>query len=451
MAMRLLLVDDNEFERDSLAMLLEAEGYDCVAFENPKEAVQQLVREPVDAVVTDLQMPQMSGIEVLQHVKDLYPDIEVILVTAYASIDTAVDAMRQGAFHYVVKSPSVGDEILLTLERLKKQVDLRKHIETLEGEFGQQDRLAGMVGCSPEIREVFSLLRSVSPHDTTVLIRGETGTGKGLAGEAVHHLSPRADQPCVTVDCASLPQTLLESELFGHQRGAFTGAHADRKGKIHAAGKGTLILDEIGDLPIASQPKLLRLLEHKVFCPVGSNEDIASEARVVASTNRDLEEMVEAGEFRLDLYHRLNVVTVHIPPLRQRKGDIALLSNYLVKRVSKRLGFTPPEIPAETMAVILQYAWPGNVRQFVHAIERALVVGGGADTLEVETLPPEVRSTRAHPTGADTDSLAENERRIVVRVLSETGWNIHESARRLEISRPTLYSKIKKYEISRDD
>ena len=449
--MRLLLVEDNEFERESLAMLLDAEGYECTAFEDPRAAVRQLARQPVDVVITDLQMPGMSGIEVLRHVKDLYPDVEVLLVTAYASVDTAVDAMRKGAFHYVVKSPNMGDEILLTLERLKKQVALRRQIETLEGEFAQEDRLAGMVGCSPEIREVFALLRSVAPHDTTVLIRGETGTGKGLAAEAVHRLSPRSDEPCVTVDCASLPQTLLESELFGHQKGAFTGAHADRKGKIHAAGKGTIVLDEIGDLPLPSQPKLLRLLEHMVFCPVGSNVDIPSEARLVASTNRDLEDMVDAGQFRLDLYHRLNVVTVHIPPLRQRKGDIALLSDFLVRRVAKRLGLTPPEIPAETMAAMLRYSWPGNVRQFVHAIERAMVVGGGAGTLKLEALPPEVRAGRPADSGEATDSLADNERRIVARVLSETGWNIHEASRRLDISRPTLYSKIKKFEISRDD
>jgi len=448
--MKLLLVEDKEFERESLHMLLEAEGFDVTGFANPKEALGHLATERVDVVVTDLNMPEMDGIEVCQSAKDLYPDIDVVLVTAYGSIETAVKAMKQGAFHYIVKSPSVGEELLLTLERLKRQVALKRQVEELEGEVGSEDRLAGLVGQSPEMKEVFRLFRSVAPHDTTVLIRGETGTGKGLAGQAVHTLSPRRKEPFATVDCASLPETLLESELFGHIKGAFTGAHADRKGKIEAAGSGTIFLDEIGDLPMVSQPKLLRLLEQKCFCPIGSNKDIHSDARVVASTNRDLEEMVEAGEFRLDLYHRLNVVTVAMPPLRHRRQDIPLLADFLIRRVARRLSLEPKVIPSDTMAMILKYPWPGNVRQLVHALERAMVVGA-TNSIMAEDLPPEVREENPGAPGGPADSLAQAERTLITRVLSETGWNIHEASRRLDISRPTLYSKIKKHSISRDD
>lgn len=448
--MRLLLVEDKEFERESLLMLLEAEGFDVTGFANPKEALGHLAAERVDVVVTDLNMPEMDGIEVCQAAKDLYPDIDVVLVTAFGSIETAVKAMKQGAFHYIVKSPSVGEELLLTLERLKRQVELKRHVEELEGEVGSEDRLAGLVGRSPEMKEVFRLFRSVAPHDTTVLIRGETGTGKGLAGQAVHTLSLRRSEPFATVDCASLPETLLESELFGHVKGAFTGAHADRKGKIESAGSGTIFLDEIGDLPMVSQPKLLRLLEQKCFCPIGSNKDIPSEARVVASTNRDLEEMVEDGEFRLDLYHRLNVVTVAMPPLRHRRQDIPLLAEFLCRRVARRLSLEAKVIPSETMAIILKYPWPGNVRQLVHALERAMVVGSRNRILP-EDLPPEVSEENPGAAGGPADSLAQAERRLITRVLSETGWNIHEASRRLDISRPTLYSKIKKHSISRDD
>ena len=456
MAMRVLLVDDKDYELQSLKLLLLGEGYEVEGFTDPLQAIGYLERERVDLIVTDLQMPSMSGIQLSEAAKDLYPDVEVIVVTAFGTIETAVEAMKLGAFHYIVKSPRLGEELLLTLERLQKQMDLKSYVQELEGEVSPEERLVGLVGKSPEMLEVFRLIRSVAPHNTTILIRGETGTGKGLVARAIHSVSPRREGPFVVVDCAALPQTLLESELFGHTKGAFTGAVANRDGKVKAAGRGTVCLDEIGDLPIASQPKLLRLLEERVYSAVGSDVELSSDARVIASTNCALEDMVEDGTFRLDLYHRLNVVTLSLPALRHRRSDLPLLSNYMVKRVCRRLEIPEKKIHSDAMAAILKYPWPGNVRQLVHAMERAIVVGG-EDEIRVGDLPPEVIENREGPGSSalseheKTDSLQEMERRLVTRVLSETGWNIHEASRRLEISRPTLYSKIKKFGLTKDD
>jgi len=454
LALRVMLVDDKAYELDSLGLLLETDGYQVSAFSDPREALAHLLIESVDVLVTDLQMPRMSGIELTAAATELYPDLEVVVVTAFGTIETAVEAMRLGAFDYIVKGPTLGNELLVVLERIAQQLLLRRHVASLEGELGDDERLAGVIGRSPEMKEVFRLARAVAPHETTVLIRGETGTGKGILAAAIHAMSPRAKEPFVTVDCAALPDTLLESELFGHVKGAFTGAVASRDGKIKAAADGTACLDEIGELPIGSQPKLLRLLENKVYVPVGSNRELPSSARIIAATNQDLEEMVEEGAFRLDLLHRLNVVTILLPALRDRRDDIPLLVDHLIRRVCRRLKLPTRPVEDAAMKAIVRYSWPGNVRQLVHAIERSMVVGNGTQ-IALEDLPPEVGRDEAPPIGPGpdaselTDSLSKNERRIVVRVLTETGWNIHESARRLEISRPTLYSKIKKFQLSR--
>jgi len=445
---RVLVVEDKEYELQSLVLVLEDEGLDVTGFSDPKAALAHLESHRTDILVTDLRMPGMDGMELLTRARDLHPDLEALVMTAYGSIDTAVEAVKRGAFHYIVKSPSLAEELLLVLQRVVRQISLQRRVQELSGE-GDEERLCGLAGGSTEIREAFSLIRAVAPHDTTVLIRGETGTGKGLAAEAVHRLSPRRDEPLVIVDCASLPENLLESELFGHVRGAFTGAVETKEGKILGAGRGTLVLDEIGELPMASQPKLLRLLEERVFFPVGSSEPASSEARIVACTNRDLEEMVEQGTFRLDLFHRLNVVTVVMPPLRQHRQDLAGLVRYLVGRIAHRSSVKRKEPSPEAMSVLHRYHWPGNVRQLVHALERALVVGH-AEKIEPEDLPPELRAGPETGRVDGEDSLRAAERRLIVRVLGETGWNIHEASRRLEISRPTLYSKIKKHEITRD-
>jgi DNA-binding NtrC family response regulator len=450
MPVRVLLVDDKELELQSLSMLLADEGYEVAGLPNGSAALDHLARQRVDVVVTDLQMPGLNGIELTRRAKKLYPDLEVILVTAHASVETAVKAMQEGACHYLVKSPKMGEELLVTLARIARQVTLKMACEPADG-AGNEERLCGLVGRSAAMNRVFSLLRSAALHDTTVLLRGETGTGKGLAAAAIHSLSPRKDKPLTTVDCASLPQTLLESELFGHRKGAFTGADTDKEGKVRAAQDSSLFLDEIGELPLASQPKLLRLLEERVFCPLGSNRDITSNARVIASTNRDLEGMVNQGRFRLDLFHRLNVVTIVMPPFRERREDIVPLADFLMARVAKRLGVKAKPLTPETRARFESFEWPGNVRQLVHALERALVVGS-ADVVRPEDLPPELAGlpAAAEPAASEGgakegDSLVDHERRLVEKVLAQTDWNIHESARRLGISRPTLYSKIKRF------
>jgi DNA-binding NtrC family response regulator len=447
--LQIMLVDDKEFELESLSFLLEDEGYQVVGFTKPAEALEHLVGARVDVIVTDLQMPGMDGIELTRRAKELYADIEVILVTAYASIETAVTAMKQGASHYIVKSPKMGEELLVMLAKVAQQVALRRRVEELEGESGAEERLGGLIGRSSGMRKVFELIRSVAPHDTTVLLRGETGTGKGVAAAAIHAMSARSAHSMVTVDCASLPQTLLESELFGHVKGAFTGAHAEKAGKVRVASDSTLFLDEIGELPLESQPKLLRLLEERAYSPVGSTKDLCSDARVVASTNRDLEQMVEERKFRLDLFHRLNVVTITIPPLRERRQDILMLADYLLRRVAARLGVPHKPFSKEAADLLARFSWPGNVRQLVHALERSLVVGKG-DVIDAHDLPPDVAG-RPEEEDLAGDSLSDNERRLVERVLRETSWNIHAAARRLEISRPTLYSKIKKFDLQKDE
>jgi DNA-binding NtrC family response regulator len=451
MQLKILLVDDKDFELESLTLLLEDDGHEIAGFMNPKEALAHLGHERFDVIVTDLQMPQMDGIELTRAARDLYPDVAVILVTAYASIDTAVTAMKEGAAHYIVKSPTMAQELLVTLERVKEQVALRRKVEEFEGEELHEERLSGLIGRSSAMRKVFDLIRSVAPHNTTVLFRGETGTGKGVAAAALHVISERQHKKMVTVDCASLPQTLLESELFGHTRGSFTGAHADKDGKVKAANDSTLFLDEIGELPMESQPKLLRLLEERSYSPVGSTREFASDARIVACTNRDLESMVDDRRFRLDLFHRLNVVTIWMPPLRERRTDIILLADFLLARVAERLRMKPKQLSAAAQSAISRFDWPGNVRQLVHALERALVIGH-QDEIEVEDLPPEVSGQPevVDDNPEDSDSLLDNERKLVSRVLDETGWNIHEASRRLDISRPTLYSKIKKFGLERN-
>lgn len=451
MTLKVLLVDDKDFELESLSFLLKEEGYEVAGFVDPRKAIEYLHTVRVDVIVTDLQMPGMDGIELTVEAKRLYADVEVILVTAYASIETAVKAMKLGASHYIVKSPQMGEELLVTLSRLREHLAVRRQLQAMESGEIQEERLAGLVGCSPAMKRVFALVRSVAPHDTMVLVRGETGTGKGIAAAAVHALSPRRSKPLVTVDCASLPQTLLESELFGHVKGAFTGAHGEKEGKVKAAGDSTVFLDEIGDLPMPSQPKLLRLLEERTFCPLGSTRDLVSNARVIASTNRELEQMVEEQRFRLDLFHRLNVVTIRMPSLRERREDIPLLADYLMHRVAGRLGVPERSFHRDSLQILTSYEWPGNVRQLVHALERALVVGT-ADEVMPEDLPPELTGGAAEQgLDADTDSLADNERKLVERVLRDAGWNIHEASRRLGISRPTLYSKIKRYGIEREE
>lgn len=447
--LQVMLVDDKEFELESLSFLLEDEGYNVVGFTKPAEGLEHLVGQRVDVIVTDLQMPGMDGIELTRRAKELHADIEVILVTAYASIETAVTAMKQGASHYIVKSPKMGEELLVKLAEIAQQVALKRSDEELAGETGAEERLGALIGRSQAMRRVFDLIRSVAPHDTTVLLRGETGTGKGIAAAAIHALSARRSRSMVTVDCASLPQTLLESELFGHVKGAFTGAHAENAGKVRVASDSTLFLDEVGELPMESQPKLLRLLEERAYSPVGSTKDLCSDARVVASTNRDLEQMVDERKFRLDLFHRLNVVTITIPPLRERRPDIPLLADYLMRRVAARLNVPPKAFTPEASSLLAQFPWPGNVRQLVHALERGLVVGKG-DVISGADLPPDVAGRPMDDDEAG-DSLLDNERRLVERILRETGWNIHAASRRLEISRPTLYSKIKKFDLRKDE
>ncbi len=446
--LRVLLVDDKDFELESLTFLLEDEGYLVSGFTEPARALEHLASHRVDVIVTDLQMPAIDGIELTQRAKALYADVEVILVTAYASIETAVTAMKQGDSHYIVKSPKMGEELLVMLAQLHEQVALRNCADALE-DGGNEERLGGLIGRSPAMRRVFDLIRAVAPHNTTVLIRGETGTGKGVAAAALHSLSARKKHAMVTVDCAALPQTLLESELFGHVKGAFTGAHAEKKGKVAVATDSTLFLDEIGELPMEAQPKLLRLLEERTYSPVGSTKDCSSDARVIACTNRDLEAMVADRRFRLDLFHRLNVVTITMPALRERRTDVPLLANFLMARVAGRLGLPPKELSRPAADCLEAFNWPGNVRQLVHALERALVVGKGA-AIALEDLPGDITGQGAATEPESGDSLLDNERKLVERVLAETEWNIHEASRRLEVSRPTLYSKIKKFGLRKD-
>jgi DNA-binding NtrC family response regulator len=440
----ILVVDDELIVRESLTKWFKEEGFRVESAENAAVALKKLQGGIWNILLVDVRMPGMDGIELLQRVKEIDRNVVVIIITAFASVDTAVKALKEGAYDYITKpiDPDHLDHLVgkalkeqeLTLENLR----LREAVSELSA--GEE-----IIGESAEMRKVMEMVKTVAPTDTTVMILGESGTGKELVARSIHTLSGRRYFPIVTVNCGAMAETLLESELFGHERGAFTGAQYRRRGKIELADGGTLFLDEVGNIDMKTQMDLLRVLETKQFTRVGGTEILKSDFRVICATNTDLEKRVREGTFREDLFYRLNVFSISLPPLRARRGDIARLSHYFLEKFVRTMnkqvrGFSP-----ETMHALKSYDWPGNVRELENAVERAMVVVQGS-VIEKEHLPLRTMAG-SRPNGKRLEDM---ERLHIEAILKETGWNVSKSAAILDIDRVTLYHKIEKFGLKRE-
>jgi len=445
--LRVLVVDDEAPLADTLARSLTRRGFDAAFVTSGKEAIERATTEPFDVVVTDLKMRPPDGLEVLRQVRQAKPDVAVILMTAYPDTKLAVKAMQEGALDFLTKEDGVDlDELVIRLERVARERAGHAECETLKSEVSALRKLAApIVGGSQALGDALSLLEKVAPTNSTVLLWGETGTGKDLFARALHALSPRAGGPWVKVNCGALPEQLMESELFGHERGAFTGAVARKIGRFEQASKGTIFLDEVGELTLALQVKLLQVLEEKSFVRVGGSETITVDVRVVAATNRDLAAEVARGAFREDLFFRLNVFPIRLPPLRERPGDVAGLIAYFLARA----GAPRDKLTPEAQGTLERYAFPGNVRELEHILERALIIAG-ADPVTVEHLDLSDRRPRATSFGVpdipeEGLSLENLERELILKALEKARGNKSQAARLLGLTRRTLYSRMEKH------
>jgi len=443
---RILVVDDEAAMRESLKDWLIEDGYEVGLASSGKEAIAMAKEKSWDLILLDLKMPGMDGLETLRRLKDeeVNTEAEILMMTAYATVDTAVQAMKEGAFDYLVK-PFEPDEFELQVKKIVSHKELVLENILLRKKLEEKSEYDEIIGKSDAMQEIFELIPRVSQTDSTVLITGESGTGKELIAQAVHGNSPRCYMPFIAVNCGALPDALLESELFGYERGAFTGAEHTKKGRFELADGGTLFLDEIGDISLKTQVDLLRVLQQKEFRRLGGEETIKVDVRILAATNRDLERAIKEKQFREDLYYRLNVIAIHVPPLRERKEDIPLLVDVFIRRNCLEMNKEPVKIASSALKLLGDYDWPGNVRELENVIERALVIGK-AKEIVTEDLP---FSRKVLETDFFSKSLKIMEKMHIQRILDETKWNIAQAARELEIDRQTLYNKIEKYKIER--
>jgi DNA-binding NtrC family response regulator len=446
----ILVVDDEEIVRDSLVSWLEEDGYDVDTAPNGPTALTKVAQHAYAVLLVDLKMPGMDGLEVLAQARSLQPDVPVIIMTAYATVDTAVQAMKQGAYDYLVK-PFEPEELSLMVGKLTNAQALRRENVLLRKALKRQFEFKDLVSKSPKMEAVFDLARTAAKSNSTVLILGESGTGKELLARAIHAGSPRQAGPFVGVSCAALTESLLESELFGHEKGAFSGAAASARGKFEIAAGGSLFLDEIGDISPKLQLDLLRVLDAREFRRVGGSQVIKTDVRILAATNRDLKKLVESGAFREDLYYRLNVIPVTLPPLRERKEDIPLLVEHFLAQFQTEMRKPLEGVSAEVLEMLMAHDWPGNVRELRNVLERGAVMARGPiiTPLELELTPPGL-PTGAMPTEG-SDSLRDVERKHILAMLKQHNWNITRSAKALGIDRVTLYNKIKRYQIHEDE
>jgi DNA-binding NtrC family response regulator len=443
---RILIVDDEAVVRDSLADWFRDEGYRVDTADSAKSALAELAHANWDIFLLDIRMPGIDGLELQRKLKEAQPDATVIIMTAYASVESAIEAMKQGAYDYILK-PFNPDDLEHTIQKALERKHLVAENKNLRINIDELNLAHEIVGTSAATRRLLEQVAMVSASDTTVLIRGESGTGKELIARAIHANSDRRYMPIVVVNCGALSEGVLESELFGHEKGAFTGAQYRRKGKFEMADGGTLFLDEIGDIGLKTQVDLLRVLEEKKIFRVGGNLEIPVNFRLIAATNKNLETMNAENKFREDLYYRINVFSITIPPLRERAQDIPLLAEHFLKKFTRSMNRAILKISMEAEAVLLNYGWPGNVRELQNAIERAVLVCK-TERIEPDDLPLNVHGGNMD---AGSRSLAEIERQHIKRTLEETGWNIYRAARLLEIDRVTLYNRIKKYGFKRED
>ncbi|TAL17866.1 sigma-54-dependent Fis family transcriptional regulator [bacterium] len=453
---RILVVDDDASLRRVLEYNLAEEGYEVTAAGSGEEALSFLARERFDLVVTDIKMPGMDGMDLLRRVKEGSPDTQVVMITAFGTIEMAVEAMKAGAFEYVTK-PFNRDELKLTVKKALRYRTLETENLRLKKEVSRKFGFENLVGDSPRMQEVFRLVEKVADSDVSVLITGESGTGKELVAKAIHYRSRRSEKPFVAINCAAIPRELLESELFGYRKGAFTGAVRDKKGKFEDAGGGTLFLDEIGELPVELQPKLLRAVQEREITPVGGNAPVRFDARIISATNRDLEAEIAKGRFREDLYYRLAVVPVRLPSLRERPEDIPLLVRHFLEKLG---GGARISIAPEALEALKNHYWKGNVRELENTLER-LVILRESDRIRLEDLPEGIRDGGARvQTGGKGGftfvlppggiSLEEAEKALIIEALERNNWNQTKAAQFLRIPRHILLYRMEKFAISKN-
>jgi len=447
---RMLVVDDEQSIRRLCMTIGTSLGFVCGEAESAEAAIARLDSEAPDLVLTDLKLPNQSGVELLRQVKAQLPRAEVAIMTGHGSIESAVDAMKLGAYDYIEK-PFRVEKMRLLLQRMAEKIRLVTENAFLRERVSTEENVDGIIGSSANIQDVLRMISRLKDTHTPVLVSGESGTGKELAARAIHFHGSMAQTPFIAVDCGSLVPTLMESELFGYEKGAFTGASKSKAGLFKAADGGTIFLDEIGELPLEMQAKLLRVLQEKEVRPVGSNDKVNVDVRVIAATNRDLEAAYRAGTFRKDLYFRLNVVTIHLPALRDRRSDIPVLVHHFLDRYARGENL---QVTAAAMKSLLQYDWPGNIRELENCVARAVTLGDHR-TIDVGDLPPAIRSESLMPSSSSiedsaslsTTALAEMERMTILRVFEQAGGDKALAGKMLGISRATLYRKLKRYSI----
>jgi DNA-binding NtrC family response regulator len=441
-AERVMIVDDEESIREWLSIALRKQGYEIDCAQNGEEALRLFKQDKYDAIITDIKMPKVDGLELLREIKSIDPSASVIMTTAFGSMESAIEALRGGASDYITK-PFKIEEVKLRLEKIVESERLRRENVYLKTELKKREEERKIIGDSPALEAVLTMVERVAKSESTVMILGESGTGKELIAREIHNRSPRADRPFVTINCGALPETLLESELFGHKKGSFTGAIKDKLGLFQVADKGTFFLDEVGETSPGIQVKLLRVLQEKEIVQIGGTSPIKVDVRVIAATNEDLDEKMRAGDFRKDLFYRLNVIPLRIPSLKERREDIPLLVDYFLDKYCAKMGIALKKISSSAMQVLMQYAWPGNVRELENAIERAIVLQEG-DTVKIGDLPERMLQ---EPPRQVFGSLREKEREAIISALEEAGGNATRAAKNLGIHPSTLYRKLKKYDL----
>ncbi len=454
---RLLVVDDEESIREFLDIMLKKEGYDVTCVCDGKEAVSSLEKRTYDMVISDLQMPNMTGMELLKFTKDNYPQVVFLIITAFGTTESAVEAMKMGAYDYITK-PFKIDEVRILVRNALKSYTLEIENRQLKKELGKEYRFENLIGNSEPMHQIFELVQRVSHAPTNILITGESGTGKEVIAKAIHYSGLLKDKPFVTVNCGAIPESLIESELFGHKKGSFTGAIADKPGLFETANFGTLFLDEVGELPTQIQVKLLRAIQERMVRRVGATEDVKINVRIIAATNRDLDEMVAKGTFRQDLYYRLNVIHIHSPSLRERSVDVPLLANHFLEKYAKRLGKSVMGVSKEAMDILKSYQYPGNVRELENIIERTVALESGS-TILPESLPPFVNTQQGRKLassneievteeGVDIDKiLSQIEKELLIKAIHTASGVKKRAAKLLGISFRSMRYRVEKHSI----
>jgi DNA-binding NtrC family response regulator len=443
---KILLADDEQIARENLEYILKKEGYEIVAVESGAGALEELAKKEFDLVITDLRMPLVDGMQVLERTKELQPDTEVLVITGYATVNTAVEAMHKGAYHYVAK-PYQNEEVRILVRKALEKRDLQLRVQELQREVEAQRGFPELIGKNAKMVALKETIAQIAPTDCNVLILGETGTGKELVAKAVHHLSRRREKRFMAINCGAFSEDLLANELFGHEKEAFTGAGAMKKGLMEVASGGTFFLDEVGDMPLSMQAKLLRVIQEKTLIRVGGVNEIAVDVRILAATNKDLIREVERGAFRQDLYYRLNVMSLVVPALVERRDDIPLLCQHFLKKFAERQQKKIDHISREVLEVLTDYEFPGNVRELENIIERAVTLSAGP-SLEVAHLAPDLQQRRFQVQRRQKReflTLEDNEKGYISWILEQTGGNKTRAAEILGIDRVSLWRKVKRY------